>query len=198
MRPVRWRWATCLLLIAATFVAGVAPVGVQMAWAGSRGIRVYTWIDARGVTHFSDVPRTGGKARLLVLPTPPPADQTALAAQRAWADRMARETEQDLIQRATERRRTQRQAEAVASTPIHHQSEVQYVPVFFAHGHHLFRHRHSSRDADDRRLRRLRLPSVGFPANRLPSSFPGGLPNSFPNPLASSFPRPPGRPMPPN
>jgi len=178
--------------VLAAAVLAAAGTAAAAGTPGGGGIRVYTWTDASGVTHFSDTPRPRGGEKTLVLPVPPPPDQTALAAQRAWLRQLDRETRADLARR--ERQRRAEEAAAARPAPQYQAPPVQYVPVFLPYrGYH--RHgRRGRRDADDRGP--ARRPAPRGPRTDLPSSFPdplqssfvGGLPSSFPDPLASSFP----------
>ncbi len=164
-----------LLLSVALAVGGILLL-VPPAVAVAAGIPVYTWTDANGTTHFSDMPRRQGAEKTLVLSTPPPPNQTAIAAQHAWLRKMNRDT---LAQqaRAAVHRRAERQTEtAVRHRRIDRAEQVQHYPV----RHH--RPRHS------KHYRGNRLPSARFPANALPSSFPDPLAGSFPPGLPSSFP----------
>lgn len=192
MRRLAPGWIACASGVLAAAVLAAAGTAAAASTPGGKGIRVYTWTDASGVTHFSDMPRPSGGEKTLVLPVPPPPDQTALAAQRAWLRQLHRETRADLAQR--EQRRRAEAAAPARPAPQYETQPVQYVPVFLPyHGYH--RHgRRGRRDADDRGP--ARRPASRGPRTDLPSSFPdplqssfvGGLPSSFPDPLANSFP----------
>lgn len=167
----------------AALAAVLALAGAALpAHAGtSANITVYTWTDAAGVTHFSDKPRPHGPARKLLLPRPPPPDQTALAAQRAWLHELDRDW------RASQKRAAaERLAEARSARPAPYTAEPsQYVPVFLPYtGHRGHRHRRAGR----RGRMPQSLPDVRFPQYALPSSFPDPLASSFPGLPAGSFP----------
>ncbi|MGA7966033.1 MAG: DUF4124 domain-containing protein [Gammaproteobacteria bacterium] len=163
------------VLLILALAAGGLMATARPAAASDPGIPVYTWTDANGVTHFSDTPRSRGPTKTLVLPTPPPPNQTAIAAQRAWVHQLNLDSQKELAQQAA-RRRADQQAEATASQRQNKRTEVvQYVPTFYPSWYHR-RYRH-----DHRHERRVgNLPSARFPSNALPSSFPPGLPSSFP------------------
>lgn len=169
-----------LLLGTALAAVGILSMAVP-AVASDPGIPVYTWTDANGVTHFSDMPRHNGSEKTLVLPTPPPPDQTAIAADDAWLRQLDRDSKKDLAQQAA-RRRAEQQA-AAAQRQREREDSTQYLPVFYLPWYdRLYRHGHSHRQPA------TNLPSASFPFNALPSSFPPGLPSSFPPGLPSSFP----------
>lgn len=171
------------LLLSTALTAGALLWAVRPACAADPGIHVYTWTDASGITHFSDMPRHNGSEKTLILPTPPPPNQTAIAADHAWLRQLDRDSQAQLAQEAAHRR-AERQAEAVAAQRQREREvSTQYWPVFYSpwydrrhrHGH---RHRHPATN----------LPSARFPSNALPSSFPDPLASSFPPGLPSSFP----------
>ncbi|MGH8127079.1 MAG: DUF4124 domain-containing protein [Gammaproteobacteria bacterium] len=167
------------VILAAGGMLSAAPTAI----ADSAGIPVYTWTDANGVTHFSDTPRAQGTAKKLLLPVPPPANQTAIAAQRAWVRQLNRNSKKELAQQAAHRR-AERQAEATARQNQSERKEVvQYDPFFYPSWYHR-RYRHSQRS----KLHSDNLPSARFPLNALPSSFTDPLASSFPPGLPSSFP----------
>ena len=180
------------LLIGIALLACGAGLAVPAA-AGSPGIRVYTWTDAHGTTHFSDMPRHKGPARQLILPTPPPADQTAVAADRAWVRQQERLARARQAREAT-RRRAERERETLTAERQQEGNERQerYVPFYMAYGYH--RHRGHRHDHDDRYHHRHHGPSAAFPSNALPSSFPDPMASSFPPGLPSSFPESPSSP----
>lgn len=155
------------LLLGMALAAGGLAASAPPAAAGDTGIPVYTWTDADGTTHFSDTPRVKGQARKLVLPTPPPPDRTAIAAQQAWVLRMHREAQADIARAAAERRiEEQRQAEtATAQLQTQPREQVEYLPVFFPARHRHWHRRHGG-------FRTTNLPSARFPSSALPSSFP--------------------------
>jgi|GEM_PF-1932464 len=173
-------------LVAAALAAAAAPAGAAPPPAGTHGIRVYTWTDASGVTHFSDKPRTAGTQKTLTLPVPPPPNQTALAAQRAWLKRIDRETQADLARQSRQRRARATAPPTFQAPP---EQPVAYYPAWYpAYRHHRLhghRHRrdHDERDEPDRR-RGPRFPfgpaQSSFPEPVLQSSFVGGLQSSFP------------------
>lgn len=176
--------------VRAAALAAAFACAAPVAHAGAGpGITVYTWTDAAGVTHFSDKPRARGPAQTLHLPTPPPADQTAIAANRAWLQQMDREW-QASQERAEERRREAARAGEYAQYAPQPQAES-YVPLYLPlpryRGRH---HRHHGGDYD----RHGRMPPR-FPQQALPSSFPDPLASSFPGLPASSFPEARGGPL---
>lgn len=153
------------LLIGMMLAAGGLAATAPSAAAGNPGIAVYTWTDAKGITHFSDKPRARGPAKKLVLPTPPPPDRTAIAADRAWVRRMDREARADAA-RIERRAEQQRHTEAVAEqqqSPAREQ--MQYLPIYFPARRHHWHGRHGGG-------RSAKLPSARFPSSALPSSFP--------------------------
>ncbi len=165
-----------LLLSVALTVGGMLLV---VPPAAAAGLPVYTWTDASGTTHFSDMPRRQGAEKTLVLPTPSPPNQTAIAAQRAWLHKMNRDTQTQQA-RETARRRAERQTEtAVRKRRSNREERVQHYPI---------RHHRRYRPKHYRSNRGSRLPSARFPADALPSSFPDPLAGSFPPGLPSSFP----------
>lgn len=156
------------LMLGAALAAGGLLSAAPPAAAGDPGIPVYTWTDANGVRHFSDVPRHRGPAKKMVLPTPAPANRTAIAALHAWVRQLNRETQADLARRSA-RRQAEREREAEEASAARYQAPqqepVEYLPVFYpAPRQHRWRHHRIGP--------RLNLPSAKFPANALPSSFP--------------------------
>ncbi len=183
------------LLLGLTLAAGGLLLAAPPASAGNQGVTVYTWTDANGVTHFSDTPRHTGTTRQLSLPTPPPPDQTAIKADKAWLSKLHRMTQKDLAQAAAHRRAAQeRELETAERQQQPEEPQYQYVPIFYParrrHHHHWDHHRHRGNSQP--------FPSAAFPHYALPSSFPDPLASSFPPGLHSSFPEsqssPPGRP----
>jgi hypothetical protein len=171
------------LLLSATLAVGGMLLLIPPVTAVAAGTSVYTWTDANGTTHFSDMPRHHGSEKTLVLPTPPPLNQTEITAQRAWLRQLDRDTQTQQAQEAA-RRRTERQTEtAVRKRRSDREERVQHYPI----RHHRPKHYRSNRGS--------RLPSARFPANALPGSFPDPLAGSFPPGLPSSFPE--ERPSPP-
>ena len=178
------------LLLGLTLTAGGLSLAAPPAAAANSGIIVYTWTDAHGVTHFSDTPRHTGSVRQLSLPTPPPPDQTAIRAEKAWLHKLHQTTLADLAQAAARRRAEQERAQETAGQQ--QPAEVppyQYVPIFFPARHHRWRHRHRHRGN-----RSHHFPSARFPQYALPSSFPDPLASSFPPGLPGSFPETPSSP----
>lgn len=178
------RGARLAALVIAAEAAWCLAAPVQ---AGDPGIRVYTWTDARGVTHFSDTPRHEGPTRTLKLPTPPPPDRTALAADRAWQRKMDREVQAEVARQAARRRAREETPAPRPQTVAQEERAAPFLPVYFPRRHFRRHHRHG-RGASH-------LPSAAFPASALPSSFPDPLASSFPPGLPSSFPEeqpPPG------
>lgn len=53
------------------FITPRKPPGTEGAHTLTGADSVYTWTDASGTTHFSDIPRHHGSEKTLVLPTPP-------------------------------------------------------------------------------------------------------------------------------
>ncbi len=178
-------------LLGLTLAAGGLSLAVPPAAATGTGITVYTWTDANGVTHFSDTPHHPDAARQLTLPAPPPPDQTAAKAEKAWLSKLHRLTQADQA-RAARRRAEQEHERAIAEQQQQQQvSEprlYQYVPIFYPARHR--RHRHRSHRGQYGR----QLPSARFPHYALPSSFPDPLASSFPPGLPGSFPEAPSSP----
>lgn len=180
------------LLLGLTLLTCGVSLAVPPAAASNAGIKVYTWTDANGTTHFSDVPRHKGPTRQLILPRPAPADQTAVAADRAWVrqqDRLAR------LQQAREaaRRRAEQERETMRAGRRRQGNEMQvgHAPLYLAYGYS--RYRRHRRDHDEGHHRH-HGPSAAFPSNALPSSFPNPMASSFPPGLPSSFPESPSSP----
>ena len=92
------------LLLGLTLAAGGLSLAAPPANAGNAGITVYTWTDANGITHFSDTPRHAGPTKRLSLPTPPPPNQTAIRAEKAWLHKLHQITQTELAQAAARRR----------------------------------------------------------------------------------------------
>lgn len=155
-------------MLGIALAAGGLLSAAPPATAGDAGIPVYTWTDANGVKHFSDVPRHRGSAKKMVLPTPPPPNQTAIAALQTWLQQLHRQTQTDLAERAARRQaERKREAEEAAATRsrAQPQQQVQYLPLFYPpRRYHRWRHHRIGP--------RLNLPSAKFPSNALPSSFP--------------------------
>lgn len=165
-------------------LAGGATLGTAApVLAGHPGIRIYTWTDARGVTHYSDTPRRQGTSRKLTLPTPPPPDETAIAANKAWQRKLDREVRAELAQQSA-RRRAEREAATEQRQPAPEpETVVRYEPTYFpARRYRRYRRRHLHRG------HHAKLPSAAFPHDALPSSFPNPMASSFPPGLPSSFP----------
>lgn len=184
------RGAGILALAAAFALAGAAPAACAGAPAGAK-ITVYTWTDAAGVTHFSDKPRASGPAKKLLLPTPPPPDQTALAAQRAWVRELDRDWRASQERAAAQRRLETELAARAAERGQYAPQQTQYVPLYAPYaGRRGYHHRRrGDHDRDDRRgPPEQELPDARFPQNALPSSFPDPLASSFPGLPSSSFP----------
>lgn len=172
-----------LLLGTALAAGGMLSMAVP-AVASDSGIAVYTWTGANGVTHFSDTPHRTGTSKKLVLPTPPPPDQTAIAAQRAWLRQINRNSKKELAQKAARRRAEQRAQANARQRQRERNDVVRYVPALYPYWYQR-RHRHVH---THRRQHAGNLPSARFPSNALPSSFPDPLASSFPPGLPSSFP----------
>ncbi len=170
------------LLLSVALVVGGMLLLVPPAVAVAAGIPVYTWTDASGTTHFSDMPRRQGAEKTLVLPTPSPPNQTAIAAQRAWLHKMNRDTQAQQAREAARRRAERQTATAVRKRRSDRAERMQYYP---ARHHRRYRRSHYRVSPVNRGSR---LPSARFPANALPSSFPDPLAGSFPPGLPSSFP----------
>ncbi len=156
------------LMLGIALAAGGLLSAAPLAAAGDSGIPVYTWTDANGVKHFSDVPRHQGSAKKIVLPTPAPPDQTAIAALQAWLQQLHRQTQADLAEQAARRqaeRRREAEETSVTQSQALPQQPVQYLPIFFPpRRYHRWRHHRVGPQ--------VKLPSAKFPANALPSSFP--------------------------
>lgn len=180
------------ILLGLSLAAGGLSLAAPPAVAGTPGITVYTWTDANGVTHFSDTPSHSGPARQLSLPVPPPPDQTALKAEKAWLDKLNRMTLADQA-RAAEHRRAEQERELAAAEQRQQEQAAgpqifQYVPIFYPARHHHHRHR------PHRGKYGRHPPSARFPHYALPSSFPDPLASSFPPGLPGSFPETPSSP----
>ena len=181
------------LLLGLTVLTCGVSLAAPAAAATNAGIKVYTWTDANGTTHFSDVPRHNGPTRQLILPTPAPANQTLLAADRAWVrreDRLAQARQ--AREAARERAEQEREAMEAERRQAGNEAQVGYAPLYLAYGYH--RHRGHHHDHDDRRHPHDHRPSAAFPSNALPSSFPNPMASSFPPGLPSSFPESPSSP----
>ncbi|HEX5314772.1 MAG TPA: DUF4124 domain-containing protein, partial [Gammaproteobacteria bacterium] len=121
------------LLFAATgALLGMLPAAVL---AAAPDIVVYQWTDARGTTHFSDAPRKDGPAKRLLLATPPPADRSAQAANRAWLAELDRDTEARLAREAAQRQAETRREAALAQERRQQavaEQAVQRVPILYS------------------------------------------------------------------
>lgn len=152
-----------LIGIALTAAAGLAAAA---------GPTIYTWTDASGTTHFSDKPPRSGTAKTLVLPTLPPPDRTAQAANAAWLVQLNKDTQKMLDREAAARLAAERLAaeQAPAAEPY-----PAYYPVFYGYNRNRFHRRRGFkvRDRDDRGFQTRPLPPIAsFPHYQLPSSFP--------------------------
>ncbi|MGH8427516.1 MAG: DUF4124 domain-containing protein [Gammaproteobacteria bacterium] len=173
------------LLLSAALVAGGFLLTAHAAHAAGQGIPVYTWTDANGITHFSDAPRKGGPAKLVVVPTPPPPNATVLAANQAWVAALDRDTQARLARDAAQRRAETESEAAIAAQQTEYATQsAQYVPLYLP-----VRHYHHGRNRYGNRGSWNSSPSgsASFPQYSLPSSFPPGLPSSFPETQNSSL-----------
>jgi hypothetical protein len=124
---------TQLLLTACCGLAGLPPAA---AYAGA----IYTWVDAGGVTHFSESPPPDPvtqPAMIELMPPPPPADTDDYYSIIRQAERMERrrlENEKlaaERLQAEAEARRARIEAEAAMQAPASYADDGSvYLPAY--------------------------------------------------------------------
>lgn len=185
-------------IVPAVLALVCAAAAMHAPTAAAQTIRVYTWTDANGTTHFSDKPRPNGPVKIMALPTPPPPDQTAVAADRAWLGKLNRETQARLEREAEQRRLEAERATAKADRIVRYAPQpVLFAPLYWPlrayRRHRRYRHGgiyrlYNDHDRDDRRGRMSRrFPHPQFPRRAWPHSFLHSPASPSPGPHADRF-----------